>query len=228
MAAVCDNAIVVIHSIGPFNIPWNVHPNITAIVYAGAPGEKTGLSLVDVISGQYNPRGRLPFSIANDEKDSGTSIVYLSLGFPTLVYSEKLSLDYCYMDANDITPRFEFGFGLSYTSFEYSDLSITMSCDPSSAASVAFTIKNTGNFDGTEIPQLYLTYPANAGEPKKMLRDFDEVDIPKGQSKRVMLNLSLRGLSIWDTASQKWARPSGIFTVLVGASSKDIRLSGSL
>ncbi|PFH53038.1 glycoside hydrolase family 3 protein [Amanita thiersii Skay4041] len=228
VAAVCNNTIVVIHSVGPVNIPWNLHPNITAIIYAGAPGEQTGPSLVDVISGQYNPRGRLPFSIANDEKDFGTSIVYLSLGFPTLVYSEKLLLDYRYMDANDITPRFEFGFGLSYTSFEYSDLSITTSSDPSSAASVSFTIKNTGGFDGTEIPQLYLTYPANAGEPKKVLRGFNEVDIPKGQSKRVVLNLSLRDLSIWDTVNQKWARPSGVFTILVGASSKDIRLSGSL
>ncbi|PFH44702.1 hypothetical protein AMATHDRAFT_167652, partial [Amanita thiersii Skay4041] len=227
VAAVCSNTIVVIHSVGPVDIPWNAHPNITAIIYAGAPGEQTGPSIMDVISGQYNPRGRLPFSIA-DEKDYGTSIVYFSTGFPKLVYSEKLLLDYRYMDANDITPRFEFGFGLSYTSFTYSDLSITTSSDPSSAASVSFTIQNTGNFDGTEIPQLYLTYPANAGEPKKVLRGFDEVDMLKGQSKRVVLNLSLRDLSIWDTGSQKWMRPTGVFTVLVGASSKDIRLSGSL
>ncbi|KAF8635161.1 hypothetical protein AX15_000502 [Amanita polypyramis BW_CC] len=84
VAAVCKNTIVVIHSVGPVLMPWSDHPNITGIIYAGAPGEQTGPSIVDVLSGAYNPRGRLPFSIADTESDYGTFIVYNSLGFPTV------------------------------------------------------------------------------------------------------------------------------------------------
>ncbi|KAF8638262.1 hypothetical protein AX17_002284 [Amanita inopinata Kibby_2008] len=228
VAAVCNNTIVVVHSVGPVYLPWSDHPNITGIIYAGAPGEQTGPSIVDVISGNYNPRGRLPFSIADAEKDYGTSIVYNSLGFPTITYTEKLLLDYRYMDANDISPRFEFGFGLSYTTFDYSNLAITKTLNSSTAATVSFVITNTGSYDGTEIPQLYLTYPASAGEPKKVLRGFEEVDIAKGENKSVSMTLSQRELSVWDVVSQSWRIPEGQFTVLVGVSSMDIRLRGVL
>ncbi len=98
------------------------------------------------------------------------------------------------MDANDIIPRFEFGFGLSYTTFAYSDLLISTSSDPSTAATVSFTITNTGSVDGTEIPQLYLTYPPRADEPKKVLREFEEVDIAQGQSVTVKMTLAQRDL----------------------------------
>ncbi len=98
------------------------------------------------------------------------------------------------MDANDIIPRFEFGYGLSYTTFSYSDLLISTSSDPSTAATVSFTITNTGSVDGTEIPQLYLTYPPRADEPKKVLRGFEEVDIAQGQSVTVKMTLAQRDL----------------------------------
>ncbi|KAF8349160.1 glycoside hydrolase family 3 protein [Amanita rubescens] len=226
VAAVCSNTIVVVHSVGPVYMPWSNHPNITAIIYAGAPGEQTGPSIVDVLSGAYNPRGRLPFSMADAETDYGTRIVYESDGFPTIIYTEKLLLDYRYMDANDIIPRFEFGFGLSYTTFSYSDLLISTSSDPSAAATVSFMITNTGSVVGTEIPQLYLTYPPKANEPKKVLRGFEEVGIAQGQSVTVKMTLTQRDLSIWDVNSQGWVRPAGQFIALVGASSLDIRLTG--
>lgn len=98
------------------------------------------------------------------------------------------------MDANGIIPRFEFGFGLSYTTFAYSGLLISTSSDPSTAATVSFTVTNTGSVDGTEIPQLYLTYPPRAGEPEKVLRGFEEVDITKGQSITVTMTLNQRDL----------------------------------
>ncbi|KAK2460318.1 hypothetical protein APHAL10511_007707 [Amanita phalloides] len=228
VAAVCNNTIVVIHSVGPVYAKWSAHPNITSILYAGAPGEQTGPSIVDVLSGAYNPRGRIPFSIADSEEDYGTEIVYGVIGFPSIEYKEKLLLDYRYMDSKNIIPRFEFGFGLSYTTFAYSSLSITTSSGSSAVATVSFTITNTGYVDGTEIPQLYLTYPSSAGEPKKVLRGFDDVAIAQGRSVTVRMTLSQRDLSVWDVVSQSWVRPAGQFTVLVGASSRDIRLTGMI
>ncbi|KAK7436898.1 hypothetical protein VKT23_018918 [Stygiomarasmius scandens] len=225
VAAVNNNTVVIIHSVGPVPMPWNNHPNITAIIYAGAPGEQTGPSIVDVIWGAYNPRGRLPFTLSDNEDDYGTSIVYNSItGFPEIDYTEKLLLDYRFMDSKGITPRYEFGFGLSFTTFEYSGLSIT---SQGSSQQISFTITNTGAFDGTEIPQLYLGFPASAGEPPMVLRGFDEVDLAVGQSRQVSMTVGEREMSVWDTPSHSWVKPQGTFNVFVGASIKDIRLTGS-
>ncbi|ESK91328.1 glycoside hydrolase family 3 protein [Moniliophthora roreri MCA 2997] len=220
VAAVNNNTIVVVHSVGPVNLQWANHPNVSAIIYHGAPGEQTGPAAVDVLFGDVNPSGRLPFSIADTEDSYGTKIVTGIDGFPTIPYTEKLLIDYRYMDDKGITPRFEFGYGLSYTTFEYSDLSVSSSL-------ISFTVKNTGVFDGTEIPQLYLTFPDGAGEPKKVLRGFEEVKLASGASQKVEMRLSEKEISVWDTPSQSWKRPAGTYTVHVGASIKDIRLTGT-
>ncbi|KAJ7688805.1 glycoside hydrolase family 3 protein [Mycena rosella] len=228
VAAVCSNTIVVIHSVGPVSVSWSAHPNITGIIYAGAPGEQTGPSIVDVLYGAVNPSGRLPFSIDEDEASYGTTIVYNSDGFPVVNYTEQLLLDYRYMDAQSITPRYEFGFGLSYTTFAYSALKVTATgAGSTSALVVTFTVTNTGAFAGTEIPQLYLSYPPSAGEPKRVLRGFDEVILAVGASAAVTMNVSAREMSIWNVANQAWVRPSGTFTVAVGASINDVRLTGT-
>lgn len=224
VAAVCNNTIVVVHSVGPVDLSWSNHPNVTAVIYAGAPGEQTGPSIVDVLFGNYNPSGRLPFSISENEADYGTKIVYDSLGFPEIPYTEQLLIDYRYMDSKNIVPRFEFGYGLSYTTFAYSGLSIT----PSGTSQVVkFNVANTGVFAGTEIPQVYIAYPSSAGEPKRVLRGFEEVPLDVGKSSSVVITLSQRDLSIWDVQTNSWVRPSGAFTVYVGASIKDVRLTGT-
>ncbi|KAJ7917186.1 glycoside hydrolase family 3 protein [Mycena leptocephala] len=228
VAAVCNNTIAVIHSVGPVSVSWSDHPNITGIIYAGAPGEQTGPAIVDVLYGAVNPSGRLPFSIDEDEGSYGTTIVYNSLGFPVVNYTEKLLIDYRYMDAMGIIPQYEFGFGLSYTTFTYSGLEITSTgSGTSSAVVVAFTVTNSGVFAGTEIPQLYLSYPANVGEPKRVLRGFEEVKLAVGTSATVTMNLSAREISIWNVVTQAWVRPLGTFTVTVGASIRDNRLTGT-
>ncbi|KAG5640449.1 hypothetical protein DXG03_008622 [Asterophora parasitica] len=104
-------------------------------------------------------------------------------------YTEKLLLDYRYMDSKNIVPRFEFGFGLSYTTFAYSALSITAS---GTSQVIKFAVSNTGSFAGTEIPQVYLAYPESAGEPKKVLRGFEEVILDVGTSSTVTITLSKR------------------------------------
>jgi len=179
--------------------------------------------LVDVLWGldpRY-PSGKLPFSISDNEADYPAPIVYNSGGYPTIQYTERLLLDYRYMESKGIKPRFDFGFGLSYTTFEYSDLEIRPSA---TGVTVFVTINNTGLVPGTEIPQLYLGFPANAGEPPKVLRGFDEVFLLPGISSSVRFPLSKRDLSIWDVPSQSWVRPAGIFTAYVGRAHSDIRL----
>ncbi|KAF9025904.1 glycoside hydrolase family 3 protein [Hymenopellis radicata] len=225
VAAVCSNTVVVVHSVGPVDLGWSTHPNIAAVIYHGAPGEQTGPSIVDVLWGAVNPSGRLPFSIAYDEADYGTSIVYNSgNGFPTITYGEGLFIDYRYLDQQGITPQFEFGYGLSYTTFSYSALSTSAS---GTSRIISFTVANTGAFAGTEIAQLYLGFPAGAGEPAKVLRGFEEVILGIGKSSRVSVTLSQEEMSIWDVPSQAWKKPGGTFAVYVGASIKDIRLTGS-
>ncbi|KAJ2914198.1 hypothetical protein MD484_g6200, partial [Candolleomyces efflorescens] len=225
VAAVCSNTIVVVHSVGPVSFSWSNHPNVTGIIYAGTPGEQTGPSITDVLFGNYNPSGKLPFSIADNEDAYGTKIVYNSLGFPEINYDEKLLLDYRYMDANNIRPRFEFGFGLSYTTFAYSGFSLSQS---GTSYTVTFTVANTGAFSGAEKPQLYLAYPPSAGEPPKVLRGFEEVILNAGASSRVSLTLSQRDMSVWDVPSQQYVRPRGTFGIMVGASSLDIKWTTSV
>ena len=108
-------------------------------------------------------------------------------------YSEKLLIDYRYMDAKNIAPRFEFGYGLSYTTFSYASLSLVPS---GTSQIVSFTVTNTGAVAGTEIAQLYLSYPAAAGEPKRVLRGFEEVPLEVGVSATVTITLSAREMEI--------------------------------
>ncbi|KAF5391099.1 hypothetical protein D9757_003176 [Collybiopsis confluens] len=225
VAAVCNNTVVVVHSVGPVPMThWNNHPNITAIIYAGAPGEQTGPAIVDVLWGAVNPSGRLPFSIDDDEDSYGTKIVYGLNPFPVIDYTEGVFLDYRYMDSKDITPVYEFGFGLSYTTFGYSSLESTVS---STSVTFTFVITNTGSVAGTEIPQLYLGFPSSAGEPDKVLRGFDDISLAVGASQTVSMTISQKEMSTWDVVDQTWVVPSGTFNFYIGASIKDIRLTGS-
>lgn len=135
---------------------------------------------------------------------------------------------------------YEFGFGLSYTTFEYSKLRIQTkvnsleasagTSDPSlydTVVEVQITVKNTGSRDGTEIPQLYLGSPAE-GAPVKVLRGFEAVPLKRGQQKSVTFALTRRDFSYWDSDASNWALPKGKFNISVGASSRDIRATGNV
>ncbi|KAF7358310.1 Beta-glucosidase [Mycena venus] len=129
-AASCANTIVVQHTVGPVTMEaWIDHPNVTAVLYAGVPGQETGNAIVDVLFADgaqaTNPSGRLPYTIAKAREDYPADVLYASgVGTPQITYEEGLGIDYRWFDINNITPRFEFGFGLSYTTFGYSSLMI--------------------------------------------------------------------------------------------------------
>ncbi|KAH9916602.1 glycoside hydrolase superfamily [Epithele typhae] len=262
VAAVNNNTIVIAHLVGPSIVEsWIDNPNVTAVLWAHLPGQESGNALADVLYGDVNPSGRLPYTIAKSLDDYGTKLVLGGSQATDILrvdYTEGMLIDYRHFDTNNIAPRFEFGFGLSYTTFAYSSLSIkaVAQSDSTSAAlerawangtpspnveggsvalwlhrpafAVSFTVKNMGKVAGGEIPQLYLHFPAGAGEPPSVLRGFDDVLLRPGQSERVTLTLSRYDLSVWDVESQGWRKPDGAFTFSVGASSRDFRLKGSV
>ena len=129
VSAICNNTILVIHSVGPVLIDeYANNPNITAILWAGLPGQESGNSLADVLYGHVNPGGKLPFSMAKTRADFGTDVLYdtpLTTGGPQTAFAEGVFIDYRHLDRANKTPTYEFGFGLSYASFNYSDLTVS-------------------------------------------------------------------------------------------------------
>ncbi|KAF2497446.1 beta-D-glucoside glucohydrolase [Lophium mytilinum] len=235
VAAVNANTIVVIHSVGPIILESIIAlDNVKAVVWAGLPGQESGNGLVDVLYGSTAPSGKLPFTIAKTVADYGTSVVSGDDNF-----SEGLYIDYRHFDKNSISPRFEFGFGLSYTNFTYSALSITSSATSGPASStsagdlfdivatVTATITNSGSVTGAEVAQLYVTLPSSApSSPPKQLRGFAKLSLAAGSSGTAKFELRRKDLSYWNGAS--WVVPSGEFGITVGASSRDGRLTGTL
>lgn len=250
IATNCSNTIVVVHSAGIRVVDaWIDHPNVTAVVFAGLPGQESGHSLVDVLYGAVNPSGRLPYTVGRNESDYGSvlnSTIDFS-AFPQSNFSEGLYIDYRAFDARNITPRFEFGYGLSYTTFTYANLSLEAvdGADTSPYPSpdleivqgghpdlwdvlytIRATITNSGGLEGAEVAQLYLGIP-NA--PSRQLRGFARVGpLGAGRSKEAVFEIKRRDLSIWNTVTQQWELQRGNYNVWVGASSRDIRLSTTL
>ncbi|KAL0952835.1 hypothetical protein HGRIS_007060 [Hohenbuehelia grisea] len=257
VAAQNNNTIVIAHSVGPLIVePWIDHPNITAVLWAGLAGTETGNAITDVLYGDWNPSGRLPYTMAKKVEDYSAQLIIgeNDKDIVAMPYTEGLEIDYRHFDAKNITPRFEFGFGLSYTKFSYADLKVERVANPgqgelekaweqgkagprgqgSSAAvwlhrpafRVSFNVKNIGKVFGGDIPQLYVNFPKSSGEPPSVLKGFSNVELQPGQTKSVELLLSRYDLSIWDTVAQGWRKPEGAIDLSVGASSRDLRLKG--
>ncbi|KAK0246024.1 beta-glucosidase [Armillaria nabsnona] len=245
VASVNPNTIVAVNSVGPIIMEnWIDNTNVTAVLWSGLPGQEAGNAVTDVLYGLYNPSGRLPYTIAYSASDYSAAVIYSSSSsILDIPYNEGLFVDYRHFDAQGIKPRFEFGFGLSFTTFEYSDLSISgstagdiasgpgSSIDPSlheSVVQVGFTLKNAGSVAGHEIPQLYISLPSSANSPPQGLKGFDSVYLEPGESTTVTMELSRYSFAIWDVKAQKWSIPSGTSKISVGGSSRDIRLTGTL
>ncbi|KAJ7159012.1 glycoside hydrolase family 3 protein [Mycena crocata] len=246
VAASNNNTIVVVNSVGPINMEaWITNPNITAVVWSGVPGQEAGNGLVDVLYGAYNPSGRLPYTIGKSISDYSAQVTVNQAGTITpVLYNEGLFIDYRHFDQAGIAPRFEFGFGISYTTFAYAGLAIsgstaggTRQSGPGSAldpwlhtpvVTVTFTVKNNGTVAGNEVPQLYLTFPAAAKTAPKNLKGFDNVSVGVGQSVSVSMKLSRFDFSTWNVVTQRWEVVTGTTTISIGASSRDIRLTGTI
>lgn len=237
----CDNTIVVVNAVGPRILDsWIEHPNVTAVLYGAPLGQESGNSIVDVLYGDVNPSAKLTYTIAKNESDYNTTPCTSS--DLECDFTEGNYIDYKHFDKYDIEPRFEFGYGLSYTSFDYSDLQVStdVASGPATGTrsvggredlwdevcSVTVEIKNAGEISGAEVAQLYLTFPDEAEQPASQLRGFERIELAAGASDVVTFTLRRRDLSYWDVVSQEWTIASGSYGVNVGASSRDFRSQG--
>ncbi|KZL68287.1 beta-glucosidase D, partial [Colletotrichum tofieldiae] len=247
VAEVCNNTIVVINTVGPRLMDnWIEHENVTGVLYAGALGQESGNAIDDVLFGAVNPSGRLVHTIAKNESDYNPDTVISSTEVD-LDFSDGNYIDYKYFDFYNITPRYEFGYGLSYATFNYSSI-LKVDASPKltsglaggdrsiggredlwdTVATVSSSVSNTGSVVGAEVAQLYISFPAVAGEPVRQLRGFQKVTVQPGESVDVAFPLRRRDLSVWDVAAQEWKVESGEYKLYVGASSRDFRAQADL
>lgn len=249
----CSKTIVVTHSAGVNTLPWAQNPNVTAILAAHLPGQESGNAIVDVLWGSVNPSAKLSYTVPVHKMDYDIPVVNLSSTEITSPdawqsnFTEGQYIDYRRFDHSMIKPLYEFGFGLSYTSFELQTsitvqkLATSVAAGPNSAAEILpggnvdlwtpllrlkSRVTNTGALAGATVPQLYLSYPEGAtpeGTPVKILRGFTKPFLQPGECKEITFELMRRDLSYWDVESQSWLVPMGSFTFSVGFSSRDIK-----
>jgi beta-glucosidase len=143
-------------------------------------------------------------------------------------YGEGLKVGYKWYDAEKKPVLFPFGFGLSYTTYSYSGLKVTPGGEGSSAATAAFTVKNSGSRAGTEIAEVYVSLPAAAEEPPNRLVGWSRVSLKPGETKEVKVTIPAKYLSIFDVAAEGWKRMPGIYTFHAGSSSRDLPLVTSI
>jgi beta-glucosidase len=220
VAAANPKTIVVLETGGPVLTPWR--DKIGALLEAWYPGEQGGTAIARVLFGDTDPAGRLPVTFPQQEGDiptAGDPEKYPGVA-ENVKYKEGVLVGYRWYDANNITPAFPFGYGLSYTSFDYRNLRVT-------PTSVSFDVKNVGTRAGSDVPQLYLGLPAQPGvvEPPKMLKGFQRVTLAPGQTQHVTLPVTARALSYWNVAASDWRVAPGCVSVMVGHSSRDIQLT---
>ncbi|KAF3766961.1 family 3 glycoside hydrolase [Cryphonectria parasitica EP155] len=249
VAANCANTIVIFQNAGARLVDTFIdHPNVTALIFAHVPGQDSGKALVSLLYGDENFSGKLPYSLPKNESDysdlagpaqpEGEFALY-----PQANFTEGVYIDYRAFDAKNITPRYEFGFGLSYTTFAFSGLSIAKGNASTASyptgeileggqvdlwdvvATVSATVTNTGSVDGAEVAQLYVGIP---GGPVRQLRGFEKPVLAAGASASVSFPLTRKDLSTWDVVAQKWLLQEGDYPLYVGSSSRDLPLTGTL
>lgn len=221
------NTIVVLNTGAPVLMPWL--SQVKGVLEAWYPGQEDGNAIAAVLFGDVNPSGKLPmtFPASNSQVPANTQGQYPGNNDES-AYSEGLTVGYRYYDANNLTPLFPFGYGLSYTSFSFSNLSIS----PGSGAfngtvTVSATVTNTGSRAGADVVQLYVGFPSGVGEPPKNLKGFQKVSLSAGQAQTVSFTLNSSAFSYWDTTAHNWVVPQGTFHLMLGDSSRNLPLQGN-
>jgi beta-glucosidase len=215
------HTVVVINAGAPVAMPWL--SSVSAVVDAWYPGESNGTALASVLFGATNPSGHLPvtFPASLSQVPARTKAQFPGVN-GKVHYTEGIDVGYRWYDAKSLTPMFPFGFGLSYTSFRFSDLRIGgpgQRGHGGGGVRVTARITNTGRRAGSDVAQLYLRDPAAAGEPPRQLKGFAKVTLRPGQSQVVRFTLDRHDLSYWSNPANAWVVAPGSFGVFVGDSS---------
>jgi beta-glucosidase len=231
MAAANKNTIVVMTSGGSVDMnAWL--DRVPALVQAWYPGQEGGTALAEILFGDVNPSGRLPVTFERRWEDNPVhDSYYPEAGTKRVVYKEGVFVGYRGYEHNNTKPLFPFGFGLSYTTFTYTNLSIkpVSKGDSGPAYEVSFDIKNTGTRESADVAQVYVgDTQTKVPRPAKELKGFLKVSLRPGETRRLSVMLDSRALSYYDVNAKKWRAEPGEFNVLVGRSSEQIELRGKL
>ncbi len=243
VAAANPHTIVVLETGGAVLMPWI--DKVAAVVEAWYPGIRGSQAIANLLFGNVNPSGKLPLTFPRSEADlphpihlappqpdadhpvpklaGAPGMIGMAMGigpFFDVHYDEELKVGYKWYDAEQKSVLFPFGFGLSYTTFSYSGLTVT----PGESTMVAFTVKNTGKRAGIETAQVYASLPDSAGEPPKRLVGWTKVELGPGESKQVVVPVSRDRLTVFDEESDSWKLVPGQYVIRVGGSSRDLAL----
>lgn len=199
---------------------------VAAILEAWYPGQEEGTAILDVLLGKHNPSGKLPFSWFNKLKDCPGFTGYRDKSLKA-VYQEGIFVGYRYLDWKGIKPLFPFGYGLSYTTFSYSNLRLYRRSD--NTIEVSLHLNNIGKRAGSEVVQVYISPPSRStSRPLKELKGFKKVFLNPRESKRVRIFINTNDLRYFDSKKNTWVLERGKYSFLVGSSSRDIRLKGEI
>ena len=221
--------VLVINSGNPVDMrPWV--DKVAGIIYAWYPGEQGGNALADILVGNYNPSGRLPVTMLKRWEDSPAYGTYPEID-GKVEYKEGIYVGYRHYDTKNVAPMFPFGHGLSYTTFEYTNLDIkTNDASPEHPdVEVTVTVTNTGKVAGHEIAQFYMQDLApHVDRPMQELKGFQRIFLKPGESQQVTVKMNKLAFSYYDVSIHDWKAWAGKYKVRVGPSSRDIRLEGPI
>jgi beta-glucosidase len=227
VAAANPNTVVVLNTGSAVTMPWL--SKVRGVVEAWYPGQQSGNAIAALLFGDTNFSGKLPvtFPSSLDQVPAHTAAQWPGVG-GKVQYSEGLEVGYRWYDAQQLTPLFPFGYGLSYTTFRFSRLHLDKAAlSAHGRLHATALVTNTGRRAGAEVAQLYLSQPASAGEPPNQLKGFAKVALRPGQTKKVRFTLTGQDASYWDTDNQIWTLAPGTYQVRVGDSSRNLPLSAS-
>lgn len=219
------NVVVVLHAGGGVGMTSWID-RVPAVLHAFYPGQEGGNALAHILSGKVNPSAKLPFTIEKRWEDSPACGNYDETRREKKVhYREGIFTGYRGYEYHQVQPLFPFGYGLSYTSFSYSNLDVRVDDRKNVKVTVRFSVRNEGSREGDEVVQLYVS-DRKSGEPRpvKELKGFDKVHLKPGETKTVTLHLTRDDFMYFSGKKRKWVFEKGDYIIRVGASSQDIRL----
>ena len=227
VAAANPNTVVVLHNGSPVEMPWIGHVKGVLEAYLG--GQAVGLATVRVLFGEVNPSGRLPESFPKKLSDNPSYLYYGGEG-DRADYREGVFVGYRYYDRKDMEVLFPFGYGLSYTTFAYSNLRLSAeTISDTDTLTATVTVKNTGSRTGKTVVQLYVgDQESTVFRPVRELKDFAKVELQPGESRDVTFTLDKRAFAYWNEEIHDWHVESGEFTIEVGQSSRNMECSASV
>ncbi len=227
LSKVTENLAVVLVCGSPVTLPWT--KKVSAILNCYVGGEAGGEATVDLLFGDACPSGKLAETFPKRLSDNINS-AYFPMGTKNVQYRESVFVGYRYFDSANKEVRYPFGYGLSYTTFEYSDLSLSAkSIKDSDTLTIKFDVKNTGKVAGAEIAQVYVKdIKSTIFRPEKELKGFDKIFLEPDEKKTIEITLDKRAFAFYNVDVSDWTVESGEFEIMVGASSRDVKLTDTV